>query len=56
MNNVTQNSNVVADKKVHWVVRCTNDWPTRYFPTLSPFPAITTGPYWSNEFRTIEIQ
>ena len=53
---ITGNSNVIANQKIHWVVRCTNYWPTRYFPTLSPFPAITTGPYWSDEFGTIVIQ
>ena len=55
MNNVTQNPNVSSDKKVYWVVRCSNDW------TASPYPPFwygptTTGPYWSNEVGEIEIR
>jgi len=44
------NSNVVADQKVAWVVRCSNDWSG-----IVTHAAVTTGLYWSDDYCWIYL-
>jgi len=43
-----QSPSVIADGKVHWVVRCYHVWPPSAL-----YSYIITGPYWSEHVGVI---
>ena len=44
------NPNVISDKKVYWVVSCSNDWSATVTHS-----ALTTGLYWSDSYNEMTI-
>ena len=48
---ITLNPGVIADGKISWVVRCSNDWPA----SVITHPAITTGYFWSDRIGEIKL-